>query len=403
MGIGAILTLGPDNAEAPEGVTKWIAEIRIEQTLSRATKYAVRFEDDACGGKMALPDEAALKPGQTAAILVPAPDGGLQCLVRGPIVKVKSSVVVGGPSSWFEIHGLDQRQILDRIAYRKDWSGTAGRVVDSILSAYPALEAEPDVEETPVEYDQRRKKLTQNATDLAFIEKIARDHSFEVWIAYAPSQAAPPAAPGAAVRHRIDASFKVRRSPGGDTGPADALPALSATSPGVLRVNAIEGACANVLKFDLDVDAERATRAFYARTDAEGGTVYFDADDPTEPLNAEATPVREIDGERRTVLVPDEVPEAERELRARAVLYEEGWFVKAACSTSRMLFGAAIQPHEVIRVEGVAQQHVGAYQVTEVLHVINASGHLMDLKLRRNEITLPQSAGLGEPLEAIGA
>ena len=59
-----------------------------------------------------------------------------------------------------------------------------------------------------------------------------------------------------------------------------------------------------------------------------------------------------------------------------------------------MLYGGPIQPHDIVKVEGVAPQHDGAYHVTDVLHVIQSNGHLMDLKLRRNEIRLPTVSAL---------
>ncbi len=401
MAFPAIVTLGTENEKASDGLTGWITEIRIEQTLSKPTKFAIRFEDDICGDKMALADDQKLMVGKTVGVLVDEPSGGLQCLVRGPIVKVKNSVVIGGASSWFEIHGMDNRALLGRVGYKKEWTGTASSVAENIIGAYADLGVTTDVQSTKeVDYDQQENKLSQNGTDLAFIEKIAADYGYEFWVSYAPSAQARSALPFSPVQYEIAETFNLKLSPevklsseGKELAPG-LLPTLVPSSDLGLRVNVVDGVCSNVTKFDLDVDAERATRAFYARTGDNGETVYFDAADEAEPLNADAVRITEIEGQTRTVLVPDDVPDGEKAIRARALLREQGWFVSATCSTSAMLYGGPIQPHDIVKVEGVAPQHDGAYHVTDVLHVIQSNGHLMDLKLRRNEIRLPTVSAL---------
>ena len=392
MAFPAIVTLGTENEKASDGLTGWITEIRIEQSLSKPTKFAIRFEDDICGDKMALADEQPLMVGNTVGVLVDEPSGGLQCLVRGPIVKVKNSVVIGGASSWFEIHGLDNRALLGRVGYKKEWTGLASSVADSIIGAYPDLDVATDVQPTEIEYDQQKNRLSQNGMDLAFIEKIAADNGYEFWVSYAPSAQPGPALPTSPVTYDIAETFNLKPSPEGEGPAPGSLPSLVPSSDLVLRVNVVEGVCSNVTKFDLDVDAERATRAYYARTGDDGETVYFDAADETDPLNADAVPITEVAGQTRTVLLPDDVPDDEKAIRARAILREQGWFVSATCSTSAMLYGGPIQAHDIVKVEGVAPQHDGAYHVTDVLHVIKANGHLMDLKMRRNEINLPTSS-----------
>lgn len=403
MAVPAILTLGTDNAPAAFGFTNWISEIRIEQSLSKPAKFAIRFEDDICGDKMALPDESKLQAGQTVGVLVGAPSGKLQCLVRGPIVKVKNSVVIGGASSWFEVHGMDNRALLGRVGYKKDWTGLASSVVGGILNAYPDLDILVDVEDTTVEYDLQKTKLSQNGTDLAFIEKVAGDNGMEFWVSYEECDPPISLGTGAPPLYDIRETFNMKRSPEGGT--PSALPSLIPESDLVLRVNVVEGECSNVTKFDLDVDVERATEAYYTRTDDDGRPLRVQVTDDTETLNPDTVKVLMVDGQKRSTNEPENNgPDPEKEVRAKAVLREQGWFVSATCSTSVMLYGAPIQPHEIVEVEGIASQHSGAYQVTDVLHVINANGHLMDLKLRRNEINLPTSSMLeSSTVEAVSA
>src|SRR5207248_8092523 len=111
-----------------------IAEIRIEQELSKATKFGIRFEDDLCSGNPKAISEPSLKAGKLITVLVPGEIDSAKgntssiCLVRGPITKRKSSVVLGGPASWLEIHGEDRRVEMDRETKASKWTGKAPEI-----------------------------------------------------------------------------------------------------------------------------------------------------------------------------------------------------------------------------------------------------------------------------------
>ncbi len=77
---------------------------------------------------------------------------------------------------------------------------------------------------------------------------------------------------------------------------------------------------------------------------------------------------------------------AEQRRRQQAALTEASWFVEATASTTAHMLNGVLAPHEVVEVIGAGTQLSGAYQVKEVTHVVNASDHYMDLKLRSNRL-----------------
>src|SRR5687768_2921962 len=106
MGYGAIITSGEKNKLLRDDLVGGIIEVRVEQSLDEPTRFAIRFNDDICGGDFEVFNAPELQCGTIMTIAVKAGDS-TKCLVRGPIMDVNSSIMLGGPGSWYEVHGED--------------------------------------------------------------------------------------------------------------------------------------------------------------------------------------------------------------------------------------------------------------------------------------------------------
>jgi hypothetical protein len=388
MGFGYTVTSGSDNKPLSEDLMRWVAEVRVEQDLSKPTAYAVRFEEDLCEGEPATLKANEVQPGEVLSVIVQTEDDKKICLVRGPVTKIKSSAVTGGPGSWLEVHGEDRRVEMDREAVQAAWEGKGSDIVESILGRYSF---EADTCETEIVYDKKKKTLNQSGSDLKFVEDLARRNGFEFWITYdveAPG-GLPGLGPSGSWRSE-PAHFKP--SPPRPSGSPLSLPVsldslLASPDTPALRIHVPADECPNVTAFKLDVDVERATAAAIVVLDEASGKVEeSEASDKQPESDPGSLKLADIKGVTRTIIQPGAGDAAEQQIEHEAVLTDEGWFVTATASTSSHMLPGVAAAHDIVKVEGIGLMHTGNYQVSKVTHVINFWGHLMDLMLRRNAL-----------------
>jgi hypothetical protein len=376
VGFGAIITSDDQNTPLSDDLLKWLVETRVEQELSAPTRFAIRFEDDTCEGSLQVLKAKEIKPNTVMAIL--APDGNkLACLVRGRVTQVRFAVMLGVAGSWVEIRGEDRRIEMDRDCVHKAWRGLASDAANAILKDYHFT---PDVEATKKLYSDREHTLNQRDTDLAFLERIARENGYEFWIEYGVKDSA--STPGTPIG--IGETAKLRASPPRNAGPAPPILLASPTNTPPLRVNVPPDQCPNVTSFQVDTDVERAHSADGAAINP--CTVRLERTQVLNPqpgLDNGPTLPRINDVTRRlSITTAGGVDELQP--KQEAALVEAGWFVEATASTTAHMLGALVKPHDVVPVEGIGVELSGPYQVTAVTHVINAADHFMDITLRSN-------------------
>lgn len=390
MAYGFVVTHGENNARLPEALHSAIAEVRVEQDLSRPTKFAVRFEEDICEGERTALSATAIAPGEVLSVLVPDNDNGLVCLVQGQVTKLKSSAVTGGAGSWLEVHGEDGRAALGRESVTATWTGTASSIAEAVFAVHGMASDVKSADAPSYGQGAGERSHNQSGTDLQLLEQLSRTLGYEFWFTYAVQ-----GLPGGSYVITPTAHFKPSPDyPAGGLGslpsivPLDLLP-LSGGK--VLRLDAPRGSCKNITSFRLDVDVERATMALIGGHDDQSGTSDSStAENPRPPVDPDADQTISAFGCARTIANPDAGSAAERSPQTDAALADESWFVTAAASTSANLLPGIVQSHEIVAVEGHGFAHSGRYHVSKVLHVVNGWGHLMDLTLRRN--ALPSSA-----------
>lgn len=385
MGFGAIITAG-ESFTVVESIMPWITEARIEMELSKPTKFALRFEDDLCEGDPEVASDPTLSSNVMIGIFVQVA-GGLHCLVFGPITRIRTSSMVGGTGSWIEVHGEDRRAIMNRTATQMTWTGRASEIAKGVFGAY---HIPCEVETSTIDYHDDQHSLSQRATDLAFLEDIARRNVFEFWLDYETSEQ-----PGGAISCTYTARMKSSPPKGGEfllPGP----PVLVANQGYSITVNPPPGECVKVTKFEARVDYERPNSARgFGQAAGSGEDVRTTGTHPVDPMTPDWTTLSQVmDVERRAVAPPETDPD-EQQLAERAMLNEAAWFVEVDCSTTLDLINFCVKPHMIVDVRNVGTRLSGAYQVKSAIHVINAADHFIDFKLRANGLRPPQPAAGG--------
>ena len=384
MGFGFQIVTGDANEPIGEQLIEAVTEVRVEEELSKPTRYAIRFDDDICEGQPTVLSATALQPGQMLGVIVWDSESLPRCLVRGPVTKVKSSAVTGGPGSWLEVHGEDRRVVMDRQAVNAAWEGLASDIAGAVLSQYAY---EPLTAPTTQPYDRADHTLNQNGSDLKLIEELARGNNYEFWITY---DAAAPGLGGSGYSVVETAHFEP--SPPRPAGLAAAAPftlddLIGGESGPVLRIHTAADQCPNTTAFDIEVDAERGTEALISAVNVTTGeTEDTTATDEQPETDPGALRLADAFNVRRTINQPAAGTAEARRTSQQSVITDEGWFITAKASTSSHLLPGVLNAHQIVKVEGAGFLHAGKYQVAKVVHVINGWGHLMDATLRRNAL-----------------
>lgn len=380
MGFGAIITSG-EGFTVVEDIMPWITEARVEMELSKPAKFALRFDDDICEGDPEVARHSALQSNEMIGIFIRVRDE-LHCLVFGPITRIRTSSMVGGAGSWVEVHGEDRRVVMNRVGIQATWIGRASEAASAILAAY---DIPCEVETTLKEYADEQNGLSQRATDLAFLEDIARKNVFEFWLDYEPSEV-----PGTGgISCTYTARMKSSPPKGGEflvPGP----PVLIADAGYFIDVQPPPDQCVKVTKFDVKIDFERPGAALgFSQAAATGESVPTPGEETLEPVTPDWTTLRQIGGVDRQALAPAITDPDEQQLAERALLNEAAWFVEVECSTTLEMIDFCVKPHMIVDVRSAGPRLSGAYQVKTATHVINAADHFIDFKLRANGVRLP--------------
>lgn len=379
MGFGLEITSGDDRTPLQDGLMNRLVEVRVEMELSKPTRFALRFDDDLCGDEPVFDDVPELAANRRLGVFALVGDA-VECLVYGPVTQMKSAAVLGGPGSWVEVHGEDRRAEMGRVGVQATYSGRASDAVALILRAH---EFEPSTQQTLIQYDTDKNQLAQRATDLAFVEDLARRNNMELWISYQASRA-----PLAGTIDLTETANFRTSPPRAQPGDVPQIPALTAPPERVLKVNPPRGDCPTVSRFEAKVNHEKpaAARGF-AMTGSEDQAVVEQIVKSTEPVDpAKVVP---IEGVKREVIPPPAANEQEAFLAKEAIVNEQSWFVEVDCSTTLKQADFVVRPHQVVQVAHAGDRLSGGYQVMKALHVVTSTDHFIDAVLRAN--------GLGQP------
>lgn len=378
MGFGAVITTGTNCQPMDGAIMRWIVEARIEQELSKATAFAIRFEDDLCEGDPEVARRPELQSNSMIGVFVRSKDKFV-CLVHGPITRVRTASMVGGTGSWVEVQGEDRRIEMGRVGVQATWKVKASEAAKKLIAAYGF---DADCEETRKAYSDEKNALNQRGTDLAFLEEIARKNNLELWLSY--GVAGPPDSFSVSPTVNLKSS-PPRNAPSSGMAPLPSPPILKPSGDLLIRVQPPGGQCPTVTRFETHIDYERPNAAQGFAQDVSDGTTQKQDSSPADAtLGNGRDDIVAIDGVKRTALAPPVTDPDEQFLAQEALLTENAWFVEVDCSSTLDLLGFAVEPHQIIDVQNAGPRLSGPYQANKVTHVINAADHFIDFKIRAN-------------------
>lgn len=365
------------------GAAARLVEARIEMELSKATRFALRFEDEICESDSEILEGFRDHFGSDSLVglftTTEEPIAATECLVLGRVTRVRSSFGVGGTGSWVELHGEDRRAEMAKVAIDKKYEMAADAAVKEVLGIYGfKVETQP----TLIEHDKQKAQLVQNGTDLAFVEDQARRNNMEFWFDYVVTGTT---ADGAPEGVDVTANFMTspRRTQG---GPAPVIPVLSGDADYTLRLHPDSAHCKpNITKFDARVDFDKPTSAHgFAMKDGDERAAIEQAQEQATPVDPKKDALLARILGTRKVVAPAQATETETKLAVDRIVNEQSWFVEADCSASTTVLGFVVRPHMVVPVEGVGDALSGSYQVMTATHVFTTTDQLVDFTLRAN-------------------
>lgn len=384
MALGDAITVGDTSTKLAPEIAQWLVEVRVEMELSKPTRFALRFEDDLCGGDYEIVSQRqftgdTLSQGTMIGIFATigdsaSPDVGRQCLVYGPITEIKSASAPGGTGSWTETHGEDRRIMMSHNGVSGNYVGLASDTVDQILQGYSfATKVQP----TLIHYDGKARKLTQSGDDLSFIEGLARRNNMEFWLEYGVDDKTIPET----AHFYTSPERPMAESPTAQTVPQ--LPVLKPNTGRIIRVQMPPGQCGGgVTKFDAHIDFEKPTAVQAFTLSADGKKAAQQIVQNNESFDPQRPPPL-FSG--RTLLQTNPPPDDEEAyLAVETTVLDQSWFVTVDCSTTLHLANFLVRPHQILTVQNAGKILSGAYQVTKATHVINAADHFMDFTIRAN-------------------
>ena len=326
---------------------------------------------------MRLASDSRLKA-DTIVTIASRSDQALVVLVRGPITEHRSQMTIGGPGSWFEVHGLDRRDLLDRTCVQAAWTG---RLPTSHARSSRQISTRSRSRTPPRSYETNATTLNQRSTDLEFLRQIARAQQsalLDHLRGLAP--AARRRARGRRDREprRLAAAAEERRSRCRSPAPCRSRRRHRLQ----LRVHVPSKRCPNVTAFQVNTDGAGPAPTGPARCrprtsirDDRRQRPAAAAGDGPKRLPDIAASARAVHGRRRR-------PAGHPDPRRGGALTEAGLFVQATASTTKHLLGGVLKPHDVISAIGVGPKlGKAAFRIKQVTHVINAAEHFMDLSL----------------------
>jgi hypothetical protein len=385
MAFGAIIATGTGNSPLGSDIADCLIEVRVEQSLDEPTRYGVRVREDIADGKPMAANAPELQVEQMLTIAVQLEDDTMLCLVRGPITDTQSQYTLGGPGSWYEVHGGDRRVELSRQCFQHAWEGKASEAANSIISGYGF---DPDIQDTSKTYSTSTETLNQRATDLDFLKTIARENGYFFWISYAVS-ANGLSSPGGQLSVTEKAHLKT--SPFRSQGPGGILPSIAGlklvpSGGPQIKAGADNSDCGNnVTAFSVKEDVERPNSASATAVDTKSvNSDDTSASNPDSPLAQSGQALTDVTGLKRTLCLTAAGNAEDVRSRAEAALSDTGWFVTATASTTAHMLKGVLQPHDIVEVVGIGPQHSIPFRVKKVTHVITPSDHYMDLELQSN-------------------
>jgi phage protein D len=336
----------------PDAELAGASSVEVQERAGEPTTYRLRYASDIEGDDFRLVADGRVAPGSTLTVTVADKDGKPVVLVRGPVVGHQARLMHGGAGSYVEVQGSDRCVELDRAVREQAW--TQARASDAVTSIFAEAGLVPDVEGTDAAFSEKTHMLAQRDTDLRFVRRLARRYGYLFWITSA-----------------VAGDTAHFRKPKLDGAPAATL-SLSSLPP---TMRALE----------VTWDVERPTSTLARGVDL-ANKATLDGGAPESPLTALGKKglAALAPGRREALVVAPADTATDLRARSDAALIEASWFVRGRATVLLTDVGVPLRAHTIVQVDGAGMTHSGRWFVSAVRHIIDATGHVMEVELVRN-------------------
>lgn len=315
-------------------------------------------------------NDARLAPFANLAIVAKQEGQPDECIFDGYVLSHKLHLETGATSSQLEVWGQDSTWLMNLEEKAREWVDvTDANVANSIFGEYGITPADGNTEDDSPSHPESGHTLMQRATDVRFLENLAKRSGKLVRVA---CQDQPGARTGYFVKPQVDGDAVV-----------------------TLTLNDATSATVSALDFEWDVTRPTTVNVRQAlTTDAsEDGAAGRATDSGLSALDDRDLPT--FASRPYTVMLTTVVDDAgELTSRAEGLLRESGWFARCEGETDANRLKAILRAATVVQVDGAGSLYSGKYFVWNVRHSFTQDAHKMRFVLVRNAVG-PAPSGSG--------
>jgi phage protein D len=282
-----------------------------------------------------------------------------QPLIKAYVIESSVSFSNTPGKSYLDVVAMDPTVLMALDEKVRAWPNMSySDIANAIFGDYGFT---PDVDTTPVNYEENDTTVTQRGTDIQFLQQLAKRAGFECYVELNDSTGA------------VEGHFH--------------KPRLDQTPQGVLSVNL--GGATNVNSFSARFDMLRPVQAQATSLDVESQQSQ-DGQADTTSLKTLGSGAALDPNKPRTVLISQSGLTRTSELQdyAQAVVDRSAFAILAEGELNTTAYGAILQAKRAVNVRGAGQQFSGIYYVDRVLHTFTGNGYVQKFSMRRNALGL---------------
>jgi hypothetical protein len=306
--------------------------------------------------------DARFSPYARIAVVVQIPTKPDACIFDGYVLSHRVHVDKGVTSASVRVWGQDVSCVMNLVERAKEWTQTDGTIANTIFGTlHPFGTAPANTQDDSGQHPESGHTVMQRGTDFQFLRERARraGRLFRIACATQPGDS-----------NNIGYFIK---------------PDLDAQPAATLVLNPVESA--NIDSLDVEWDVARPTevkaRALLRAKDSVDGGVAASGLSDLDGQTLDAL----VGSHGMSVMLTASVDNAgELQGRARSILREAGWFVKAESEVDLSRLDTVVRAATVVQVNGAGNVLSGKYFVWSVRHTITAHSHRMKLVLQRNAL-----------------
>lgn len=274
-------------------------------------------------------------------------------LIRGFITKIKPQFDPDPTRAAFDIWGMDESVLLDRVEVLQDWANKKDSdIATEIFADYGLM---PDVDDTSVVHEEAFSTIIQRETDMQFLKRLALRNGFECY---------------------VEAGKGVFKSPDID---ADPQPVLATHF----------GDETNLHRFEIDVDGLRPSDISMAqmdRTTKETIDVSIESSQQSALGETDSTQIPGLAADRSRLVVGRNGATGNAEMTAlcQGLFHQAEWFVTAEGDVAGNDYNHILRPRKKVTIKGIGETYSGEYYVQHVTHVFTGQGYMQQIKVKRN-------------------